>query len=369
MRVPFVDLKAQYEAHKTEIDAAMRAVIEATAFVGGKFVKDFEDDYARAYGVKHCISCANGTDAIYIVLKMLGIGPGDEVITTAASWISTSETVGQTGATPVFVDVDEHSNIDPEKIERAITPRTRALLPVHLYGQAARMDAIADIAKRHELLLIEDCAQAHFSTFGGKKVGTFGIAGTFSFYPGKNLGAYGDAGAVITDDDDLARKLRMYANHGQLKKHEHEIEGINSRLDCIQAAVLRAKLPHLAEWTRKRQANAARYTEKLAKIPQVTVPKVASGSTHVYHLYVVRAPRRDALREFLQERGIETGIHYPTALPFLAAYRARGFKHDEFPTAFRNQSEIVSLPMYAELTDAMIDHVVDSIGAFFAKSA
>jgi dTDP-4-amino-4,6-dideoxygalactose transaminase len=367
VKIPFVDLKAQYQVYKAEIDAAIREVIEATAFVGGKFVRQFEDDYARAFGVKHCISCANGTDAIYIALRMLGIGPGDEVITTASSWISTSETIGQTGAKPVFVDVDEHYNIEPAAIERAITPRTKALLPVHLYGQAARMEAIAEIAKRRGLLLIEDCAQAHLATFAGKKVGTFGVVATFSFYPGKNLGAYGDAGAIITDDDALASKLRMYANHGALVKHEHEIEGINSRLDGIQAAILRAKLPHLAEWTSRRQAVAARYDAKLAAISQVTLPTVARGATHVYHLYVVRVAERDALRTFLQERGIETGIHYPSALPFLGAYRARGHRPEEFPHAFRNQSTILSLPMFAEMTDAMVDHVAESIAAFFAR--
>jgi dTDP-4-amino-4,6-dideoxygalactose transaminase len=369
VKIPFVDLKAQYDAHKNEIDAAMREVIEATAFVGGRFVKQFEDDFARALGVKHCVSCANGTDAIYVVLRMLGIGPGDEVITTAASWISTSETIGQTGATPVFVDVDEHYNIDPEQLERAITPRTKALVPVHLYGQAARMDAITDLARRHKLLLIEDCAQAHLATFGGRKVGTFGVAGTFSFYPGKNLGAYGDAGAIITNDDELAKKFRMFANHGALVKHEHEIEGINSRLDGIQAAILRAKLPHLAEWTARRQANARRYDERLARIPQVTVPTTASNASHVYHLYVVRVAKRDALRTFLQERGIESGIHYPTALPFLGAYRSRGHRSDEFPRAYRNQSTIISLPMYAELTERMVDHVTDTIAEFFTTNS
>jgi dTDP-4-amino-4,6-dideoxygalactose transaminase len=369
VKVPFVDLKAQYEVYRTELDAAIRQVIDATAFVGGKFVKEFEGDYARAFGVKHCISCANGTDAIYIALRMLGIGPGDEVITTAASWISTSETIGQTGATPVFVDVDDHYNIDPEQIDRAITPRTKAVVPVHLYGQAARMDAITAIARKHGLMLVEDCAQAHYATFAGQKAGTFGVAATFSFYPGKNLGAYGDAGAIITNDDELARKFRMYANHGALKKHEHEIEGINSRLDGIQAAILRTKLPHLAEWTARRQAIARRYDEKLAAIREVVVPTTAPGATHVYHLYVVRVPERDALRMFLQERGIETGIHYPGALPFLGAYRGRGFRPEQFPRAHRNQGEIVSLPMYAELTDGMIDYVVGQIGAFFGQRA
>ncbi len=365
MKIPFVDLRAQYLAHQAEIDAAMNAVLHATAFIGGAPVKQFEEAYAREYGVKHCISCANGTDAIYIVLRMLGIGPGDEVITTAASWISTSESIGQTGALPVFVDADDYYNIDVAAIERAITPRTRAILPVHLYGQAARMDAIVDIAKRHSLKLIEDCAQAHFAECGGKRVGTFGNAATFSFYPGKNLGAYGDAGAVVTNDDDLAKRCRMYANHGALKKHEHEMEGINSRLDGIQAAVLSAKLPHIHDWTKRRQAVAAEYKERLRDVPGVFLPDIAPGATHVFHLFVVRVPNRDGLRDHLTKLGVETGIHYPTALPFLGAYRERRFTPAQFPRAYRNQSEILSLPIFPEMTSEMIAYVADAIRAFY----
>lgn len=366
VKIPFVDLHAQYRAHKQEIDAAMRDVIEGTAFIGGKFVRNFEEQFAREYGVAHCVSVANGTDAIYIVLRMLGIAAGDEVITTAHSWFSTSETIGQTGATPVFVDVDEFYNIDPQGIEAAITPRTRAVIPVHLFGQAARMDAIQDVCQRHNLLLIEDCAQAHFATHRQQRVGTFGVAGTFSFYPGKNLGAYGDAGAIITNDDALAERFRMFANHGQLVKHEHQIEGINSRLDGLQAAVLSAKLPHIHEWTRRRREVAALYSERLAGLEPVVLPTCAPESTHVFHLFVVRVSRREELREYLRDHGIETAIHYPAALPFLKAYSSRHFSPDAFPRAYRNQDSILSLPMYPEMTPDMVDHVVDAIRAFYA---
>jgi len=364
MKIPFVDLGAQYRAHKAELDRAIASIIETTAFIGGAPVKKFEEAYAREYGVKHCVSCANGTDAIYIALKMLGIGPGDEVITTAASWISTSEAVGQTGALPVFVDVDDHFNIDASAIEAAITSRTRAVLPVHIYGQAARMDVIADICKRRSLLLIEDCAQSHFAAFDGRRVGTWGNAATFSFYPGKNLGAYGDAGAMVTNDDALAIKLRMYANHGALKKHEHEMEGVNSRLDGMQAAILSAKLPHIHAWTARRQAVAEQYRTALAGIPGVLLPEVAPGATHVYHLFVVRVPNRDGLREHLTAQGIETGVHYPTALPFMGAYRGRGFTPAQFPRAHRNQSQALSLPIYPEMTGEMVSYVADAIRGF-----
>ena len=274
MKVPFVDLQAQYLAHRDVIDAAIADVIQNTAFIGGDAVKSFELAYAEHYGVEHCVSCANGTDAIYIALKMMGIGPGDEVITTAHSWISSSEAVSQTGATPVFVDVDGHYTIDAEKIEAAITPRTKALIPVHLYGQACAMGSIMEIAKRRSLFVLEDCAQAHYATWGGQRVGTFGDVATFSFYPGKNLGAYGDAGAIVTRDAALADRMRMYANHGQVKKHDHRIEGINSRLDGIQAAVLSAKLPFILEWTARRQQVAAWYSEALACVSGIELPKI-----------------------------------------------------------------------------------------------
>ena len=321
MRIPFVDLRAQYLAYRAEFDAALQQVIDGTAFIGGRFVQEFERAFAAACGVRYCVSVANGTDAIYVVLRMLGIGPGAEVITTAASWISTSEAIGQTGATPVFVDVDEYFNIDVTQVRRRIWPRTRALLPVHLYGQAAQVEVMAELAREHGLHLVEDCAQAHLAERGGQRVATFGIAGTFSFYPGKNLGAYGDGGAIVTNDEAFAQRCRMYANHGALVKHDHQMEGINSRLDGMQASLLTAKLRHLEAWTAARRQVAQWYDAALADISTVGRPRVRPGSTHVYHLYVIRTTDRDGLKAYLATQGIETAIHYPVALPLMPAHR------------------------------------------------
>jgi dTDP-4-amino-4,6-dideoxygalactose transaminase len=367
MNVPFVDLKIQYQSLKPEIDAAIQSVIENTAFIGGKTVESFEQAYAAKFGVKHCVSCANGTDAIYIALKALGIGPGDEVITVANSWISTSETITQAGARPVFVDIDEYFHIDPARIAEKITPRTKAVIPVHLYGQPAAIEEIQRICRAHGLTMIEDCAQSHFAMFNGRATGTFGLAGTFSFYPGKNLGAYGDAGALITDDDSFAHHARLFANHGSLKKHIHEIEGINSRLDGIQAAVLSVKLKHIDSWNRARHAHGLAYNAQLADVPEVKCPRMRENAFHIFHVYSLRAFRRDALADHLKSRGISTGIHYPTALPFMPAYEHLGYRPADFPAAYECQGEILSLPMYPELTDEMIGHVVRSIKEFYAK--
>lgn len=358
MNVPFVDLHAQYLAHQAEIDEAIASVIRQTAFIGGDVVREFEQRFADDYGVDHCVSVANGTDAIYIALRMLGIGPGDEVITTAHSWISTSEAITQAGATPVFVDVDEFYLIDPERIEAAITPRTRALIPVHLFGQAADMERLMAFARKYQLKVIEDCAQAHYATWQGQRVGTFGDVATFSFYPGKNLGAYGDAGAIITGDPELAQRMRMFANHGALVKHTHLMEGINSRLDGMQAAILTAKLPHIHRWTEQRRDVAARYDAafRAQGFGQV-VPMIRPEASHVYHLYVIQVDRRAELIEALQAGGVQTAIHYPTALPFMPAYQRFSHTPDQFPRAYHNQGRILSLPIYPEMTDAMVDHV------------
>ncbi len=369
MRIPFVDLTAQYHAHKSEFDAALATVIQKNAFIAGEPAKEFERKFSEAYGTRNCIACGNGTDALYIVMRMLGIGLGDEVITTASSWISTSETISQTGATPVFVDVDEYYLIDPDQIERAITSRTRAVIPVHLYGQAAPMGRISRICSEHGLKLIEDCAQAHFAEWSERRVGTFGNAGTFSFYPGKNLGAWGDAGAIISDDDDLARRCRMFANHGALRKHEHEIEGINSRMDGLQASLLTAKLKHIDSWTNERRRVARLYDKLLEGVGDLTLPMVRPNATHVYHLYVINTSDRDALRAFLKECEIETAVHYPTALPLLAAYRRQGVEKASIPRAARNQSRILSLPIYPEMTGEMVEYVVQCIKDFFSQAS
>lgn len=364
MNVPFVDLRAQYRSIKQSIDEAIFKVIDETAFIGGEYVKEFERGFAGLVGVKHCIGVANGTDAIYITLKMLGIGPGDEVITTASSWISTSETISQTGATPVFVDIHPDTfTIDPSLIEGKITKHTKAIIPVHLYGQAAHISEINDLCKKHGLFLIEDCAQSHLSEENNKIVGTFGIASTFSFYPGKNLGAYGDAGAIITNDDSLAEKLRMYANHGALKKHEHKIEGVNSRLDSLQAAILSAKLPHLTEWTKRRIKNADLYVSGL-KDSKVIPPTVRKNTKHSFHLFVIRSDNRESLKKHLEANGIQTAIHYPTALPNLPAYKYLRHQPSDFPVASKYQSEILSLPMYPELSEKQINYVCDTIKGY-----
>ena len=366
MKVQFVDLKAQYLSIKDEIDSAIQNVINDTAFIKGKYVQQFEEEYAESYGVKHCISCANGTDAIYITLKALGIGLGDEVITVANSWISTSETITQTGATPVFVDIEpDYYNIDVSKIEEKIKPQTKAIIPVHLFGQPAEMDAIMDICKRHNLLLIEDCAQAHFAEWKGQKVGTMGVAGTFSFFPGKNLGAYGDAGAIISNNDEFAQKARMFANHGSLIKHKHEFEGINSRMDGIQAAILSVKLPYINDWNQKRLQNALLYNELLADVEDIKIPKIRPNASHIFHLYVIRTQQRNELQTHLKDRGISSGIHYPTPLPFLKAYDYLGYKPEDFPVAYSYKDKIISLPMYPELTKEQISYICNYITGFF----
>lgn len=368
MNIPFVDLKAQYQSIKSEIDTAIESVISETAFIGGKYVKQFESDFAALYGVKHCISVANGTDSLYIIMKMLGIGQGDEVITSAYSWISSSETISQTGARPVFVDIDEPLfTIDEKLIESKITERTKAIIPVHIHGQVCNMDEILRIAKKHNLYVIEDCAQSHFSEFKGKRAGTMGIASSFSFYPGKNLGAYGDAGCIITNDDELAKKFRMYASHGALIKHQHEIEGINSRLDGLQAAILSAKLPYILKWTDQRISNAAKYTKELSGITEIITPQVRNDCKHSFHLYVIRAQRRNELLEYLKNKGIDVVIHYPTILPELKAYNYLKEERGFYPVARKNQEEILSLPLYPELSAEDISYVSKAIISFYKE--
>lgn len=366
MKIPFVDLSAQYNSIKSEIDVAIKNVIDNTAFIGGKPVNQFEENFLKEYGVKNCISVGNGTDSLYIIMKMLGIGNGDEVITVANSWISSSETISQTGAKPVFVDIHpDYYSMDEILLEKAVTKKTKALIAVHLQGQMCDIASIKAICDKHQIYLIEDCAQSHFSEFEGKLAGTFGVAGSFSFYPGKNLGAYGDAGCIITDDDKLASKFRMFARHGALKKHQHQIEGINSRMDGIQAAVLNAKLAYIHQWTEARITHAELYNKYLSNIPQVVIPAVRPNTKHSFHLYVIRAKERDRLQEYLKKEGIETAIHYPTALPNLPAYNYLALTKNDFPVATKYQSEILSLPMYPELTESMIRYVGDKIKLFY----
>jgi dTDP-4-amino-4,6-dideoxygalactose transaminase len=368
MNIPFVDLKAQYQSIKDDIDQAIRQVIDETSFIGGPVVSKFEDEFSKLYGVKNVISCANGTDSLYILMKMLGIGRDDEVITAANSWISSSETITQTGARPVFIDAHPcFFSLDESRLESAITPRTRALIAVHLQGQMCAMDELKAICDKHSIYLIEDCAQSHFSAYKGKRAGLFGVAGSFSFYPGKNLGAYGDAGCIITNDDALAEKCKMYARHGALIKHQHQMEGINSRMDGMQAAILAAKLPHILGWTEKRIAIASTYDTLLSGINQLTIPARRPDTKHTYHLYLVRCEKRDQLATWLKERGIETAIHYPTALPNLPAYKYLGYRSGDFPVATALQHDSLSLPIYPELTEEMAGYIAGSIRAFYSN--
>lgn len=363
MKVPFVDLYAQYQDIRKDIDSAIETTIRTSAFIGGAAVKEFEKQFAAWVGIGHVIACGNGTDSIEILLKAYGVGAGDEVLVPAISWISTSEAVTSVGATPVFVDIEEdYCSIDVNKIEAAITKRTKAIIPVHLYGHPADMPAIMAIAARHNLVVIEDCAQSHGARIDGKAAGTFGHAASFSFYPGKNLGAYGDAGCMATNDPAIADQVRMIAQHGQKGKHNHLIEGRNSRLDGLQAAILLAKLPYLNRWTDSRIANAARYDQAL-RGSTICIPRTRAGSRHVYHLYVVRVANRDAVQAKLEKAGIETAIHYPTPLPFLPCYAGFAHKPEDFPVASACRHTILSIPMFAELTEEQIDYVASVLKA------
>jgi len=368
MSIPLVDLKAQYRAIKAEIDDAIQGILDNTAFIGGQAVKDFESNFARFCKANYCVGVASGTDALFLALKALSIGEGDEVIVPANSFIATSEVVTAVGAKVVFVDVNENScNIDPTQIEDKITERTRAIIPVHLYGQPADMDPINEIAQRHNLKVIEDSAQAHGAEYKGRRTGTLGNVACFSFYPGKNLGAYGDAGAVVTNDKEIADKIRMMANHGRLKKYDHLFEGLSSRLDGLQAAILDVKLRHLEDWTASRREIAANYNELLSDLEGVVLPKEEPHAKHVYHLYGIRVANRDRVRECLKEKGISTGIHYPTPLPLLKAYDYLGHNRGDFPVSERLAKESLSLPMYPELAEEQVEFIANVIREVAAR--
>ncbi len=369
-KILFLDLKAQFNKIYNEIDNEITNIISNTGFIKGKAVEKFEEQFAEKLNAKYCIGVGNGTDALIIALKTLGISNGDEVITVANTFIATSEAISAVGAKVVFVDANPKTyNIDVTKIEEKITPRTKAIIAVHLYGQPADMNEIMKIAKKYGLFVIEDSAQAHLAEYklNGKwqKVGTIGDIGTFSFYPGKNLGAYGDAGAIVTNNKELAIKARMFANHGRISKYNHEFEGLNSRLDGIQAAVLSVKLKHLDEWTKLRRQHAAQYIAGLSGIKDVQLPYEPPENFSVYHLFVIKTRFRDELKSFLESNGIYCGIHYPIGLPFLPAYRYLGYTTDDFPVTAVNQNQVLSLPMFPELKKEQIDFVVRTIKKFF----
>lgn len=364
MRVPFNDLSAQYRSIKDEIDQAMQAVIEETAFAGGPFVESFERNFARTHGAQHCVAVASGTAALHVALWATGFGPGDEVIVPTNTFFATPEAVSLTGATPVFVDCEPGTyGLAPDEIERVLSPRTRGIIAVHLYGQAAALEQIAEIADARGLVLLEDCAQAHLATSGGRPVGTRGICGCFSFYPGKNLGAYGEAGAVITNDGEVAERIRELRDHGSPRKHWHHRVGQNYRMDGLQGAVLDTKLRHLAHWTDQRRGHADHYRRALSGLERVGLPSERNDTRHVYHLFVVRVPQRGQLLAFLAGRGIGVGVHYPIPCHRQAAYADLPTR--ALPCAESLADEIISLPMYAELAPEQIDHVAAMLGEFF----
>jgi len=364
MNIPLVDLNIQHLNIKNEINQSIKAVFDKNAFIGNRnneFNIQFEKNFSNFLNIKECIGCGNGTDALEIILKSLDIKYGDEVLVPALSWISTSEAVTSVGAKPIFIDINPNFfTIDETKLEEKITTKTKAIIPVHLYGLAAPMNEILEIANKHNLYVIEDCAQAHGALYKGQKVGSFGVASAFSFFPGKNLGAIGDAGCIVTNDKDIAENCRLIANHGQLEKHNHVMEGRNSRLDGINAAILNVKLKYLEDWTNKRRENAFYYMKKLKNI-NIQLPIFPIDSFHVFHLFVVKVSNRSKMQSILQKKNIATGIHYPEILPMLKAYRKYNYKRSDFPASAGVVNSILSLPMYPELTKEQMDTVCEVI--------
>lgn len=364
MSVPFLDIKAQNRSIWPELQEALDGVTSQAQFILGPAVERFEKAFSAYLCRKHCVGLNNGTSALHMALQACDVGPGDEVITTPHTWISTSWAISYVGAKPVYVDIDPATyNINPALIERAITPRTKAILPVDLYGQACDMDALCGIAEKHSLLLIEDAAQAHGATYGGRRIGSFGRIACFSFYPGKNLGAFGEGGAVATDDEALAERIRRLRDHAQAGRHHHVELGHNTRMEGIQGAVLDVKLRHLDEWNAARARHAQRYHELLADVPGIQLPAVPQPGAHVWHLFVVLAggTERDVLQKRLADRGISTGVHYPTPVPLQPAYAYLGHKPGDFPVAEDVMRRCLSLPMFAELTDEQIDYAASAI--------
>ncbi|MEZ4515568.1 MAG: DegT/DnrJ/EryC1/StrS family aminotransferase [Chloroflexota bacterium] len=365
MNIPFVDLRAQYRSIKEEADAAVLGVMSRCDFILGQAVSDFEKEFADYCDAKYAVGVDSGYSALELLLLANGVGSGDEVITAANTFIATTLAISNTGAKPVLVDIDPDTyNIDPAKIEAAITPATKAIMPVHLYGQPADMDPINEIARKHNLLVFEDAAQGHGGRYKGRRIGSLADGAGFSFYPGKNLGAYGDGGAVVTNNAEVADKVRLLRNIGQRVKYHHEVKGFNHRLDTMQAAILQVKLPHLDDWNASRRRAAETYSRVLADFPVVT-PFVPEWAEPVFHLYVVRLEDRETLQERLQEAGIASGLHYPVPIHLQEAYSELGYKEGDFPITEAYAKTILSLPMFPELTDEMIASIGDVVGEFF----
>ena len=359
--IPFVDLKAQYASIRTEVNAAIQGVLDSCQFTLGSEVAALEDEYAKYCQAKHAIGVNSGTSALHLALLATGVEPGDEVITVPFTFVATASAIHYCHARPVFVDIDPHSfNMDPNRVEAAITKRTRAILPVHLYGQCADMDPLRDIARRHGLALIEDAAQAHGAEYKGRRAGSLGDIACFSFYPGKNLGAYGEAGMVVTDSDEHARKLRMLRDWGAEKKYEHVLKGYNYRMEGIQGAVLRVKMRYIEAWTEARRAHAAQY-DQLLGAQGVSTPQVMPGARHVFHIYAIRTRQRANRIDALRARGVSTGIHYPHPVHLLPAYADLGYRGGDFPHSEQAANEVLSLPMYAELTADQCRQVADAV--------
>ncbi len=369
MNVPFVDLKTQYLGIKDEVLKEINDVLDNTTYICGKKAKKFEEDFAKIHNVKHSIGLSTGTDALHVAMHALGIKQGDEVIVPVNTYIATAEGVSLCYAKPVFVDNDEKTyNIDVTKIEEAITPNTKAIIPVHLYGQPAEMDAIMDIAKKHDLHVVEDCSQAHLATYKGKKIGSIGVIGTFSFYPGKNLGAYGEGGAVTTNDPALYGFMYKFRQHGSIEKYIHEIEGHNYRLEEIQAGVLNVKMKYIEKWTDNRRKAAMLYTETFNSlgISEVVTPYHPDHVDPVYHLFIIRVQNREKLMDHLNKNGVQNGLHYPLPLHMQKAYSHLNYKPDDFPVAKKYANEILSIPMYPEITEEMIHYVCSTIKKFYS---
>ena len=367
MNIQFVDLKKQYLPLKDEILSGISHVLDGMHLFLGENVQSLEKEFAEFCGAAYGIGVSEGTTALNIILRAMDIGPGDEVITVSHTFIASAEAILLTGAKPIFVDINPFTYLmDVSQVEAKITPRTKAILPVHLYGQTVDMDPLLEIASRHGLRVIEDACQAHGADYKGRRAGTLGDAAGFSFYYSKNLGAYGEGGFISTNNAELAAKMRKIRDHGSGTRYHHDLVGVNGRLDEIQAVVLRAKLPHLASWNQKRQDNARLYNELLADTP-VVLPTEGAGNTPVYHLYVISTPRRDELQAYLKDRGVFTGIHYPIPVHLQKAVEFLGYKNGDFPATEHAVSQILSLPMYAELTDDEIKYVSDSINTFFKK--
>jgi dTDP-4-amino-4,6-dideoxygalactose transaminase len=367
MNVPFVDLKTQYQSIKDEVNTAIQGVLENASYILGKSVADFENEFAKAHQVEYCCGLSSGTDGNHLALWALGIGKGDEVLIPVNTFIATAWGATLCQAKPVFVECDEMNyNIDPKEVEKKISKRTKAIVAVHLYGQPADMDILSDIAKKYGIYLVEDCAQSHIAEYKGRPVGGLSTAASFSFYPGKNLGAYGEGGAVVTADKNLAAKFKMMRDHGSDRKYYHEVEGHNYRMEGIQGAVLGVKLRHLRKWTEARRKNASLYSSLLRDINGIVPPQEMPYAKHVYHLYVIRTARRNELQKFLESKGISTGLHYPIPLHLQNVFSSLGYRKGDFPVAEQVADEILSLPMYPELTQEQIHYVCDSIKEFFA---